>query len=171
MITVGSFEAKTKLAELLDKVEAGETVTITRHGRPVAKLVPAAPDIDERAPTGAHRRDQAQTHDLGQGRKARGHDRRADQGRETLLTGVVFDCSITLAWFLKDERTAFTDTAFNLLESADCWVPYIWRLEFPMRCFSPSARNALVESNGWRSSTAPLSFSSVRTPRRPTCAR
>jgi prevent-host-death family protein len=49
MITVGSFEAKTKLAELLDKVEAGETVTITRHGRPVAKLVPAAPDVDERA--------------------------------------------------------------------------------------------------------------------------
>lgn len=41
MITVGSFEAKTKLAELLDKVEAGETVTITRHGKAVAKLVPA----------------------------------------------------------------------------------------------------------------------------------
>ena len=41
MITVGAFEAKTKLAELLDKVEAGETVTITRHGKAVAKLVPA----------------------------------------------------------------------------------------------------------------------------------
>jgi prevent-host-death family protein len=41
MVTVGSFEAKTKLAELLDKVEAGETVTITRHGKAVAKLVPA----------------------------------------------------------------------------------------------------------------------------------
>jgi prevent-host-death family protein len=41
MITVGAFEAKTKLAELLDKVEAGETVTITRHGKEVAKLVPA----------------------------------------------------------------------------------------------------------------------------------
>lgn len=41
MITVGSFEAKTKLAELLDKVEAGETVTITRRGKAVAKLVPA----------------------------------------------------------------------------------------------------------------------------------
>lgn len=40
MSTVGSFEAKTKLAELLDKVEAGETVTITRHGKPVAQLVP-----------------------------------------------------------------------------------------------------------------------------------
>jgi prevent-host-death family protein len=40
MITVGSFEAKTKLAELLDKVEGGEVVTITRRGRVVARLVP-----------------------------------------------------------------------------------------------------------------------------------
>ena len=43
---------------------------------------------------------------------------------------VVFDCSVTLAWFLKDERTAFTDTAFELLEGAECWVPFVWRLEF-----------------------------------------
>ena len=49
MLTVGSFEAKTKLAELLDKVEAGETVMITRHGKAVAKLVPAAADEAERA--------------------------------------------------------------------------------------------------------------------------
>ena len=49
MLTVGSFEAKTKLAELLDKVEAGETVTITRHGSPVALLVPVrAADERER---------------------------------------------------------------------------------------------------------------------------
>jgi prevent-host-death family protein len=40
MTTVGSFEAKTKLAELLDKVEAGESVTITRRGVAVAQLVP-----------------------------------------------------------------------------------------------------------------------------------
>jgi prevent-host-death family protein len=46
---VGSFEAKTKLAELLDKVEAGETVTITRRGKAVAKLVPASADDSERA--------------------------------------------------------------------------------------------------------------------------
>ena len=38
-IVVGAFEAKTKLAELLDKVEAGETVTITRRGKAVAELV------------------------------------------------------------------------------------------------------------------------------------
>jgi len=41
MIIVGSFEAKTKLAELLDKVEGGEVVTITRRGKAVARLVPA----------------------------------------------------------------------------------------------------------------------------------
>lgn len=44
---------------------------------------------------------------------------------------VVFDCSVTLAWFLKDERTGFTDTSFDLLETSECWVPYLWRLEFP----------------------------------------
>ncbi|MGH8746206.1 MAG: type II toxin-antitoxin system Phd/YefM family antitoxin [Burkholderiales bacterium] len=47
MDSVGSFEAKTKLAELLDRVEAGETVTITRRGRPVAQLVPVKA-VDER---------------------------------------------------------------------------------------------------------------------------
>ena len=46
MIKVGCFEAKTKLAELLDKVEAGESVTITRYGNPVARLVPVQPDLD-----------------------------------------------------------------------------------------------------------------------------
>lgn len=46
MTTVGSFEAKTKLAELLDRVEAGETVTITRRGKTVAKLVPASDAVD-----------------------------------------------------------------------------------------------------------------------------
>jgi len=47
MSTVGSFEAKTKLAELLDKVEAGETVTITRRGKPVAQLVPVKADDEQ----------------------------------------------------------------------------------------------------------------------------
>ena len=47
-IVVGAFEAKTKLAELLDKVEAGESVTITRRGREVARLV-AVRSADEQA--------------------------------------------------------------------------------------------------------------------------
>lgn len=40
MTTVGAFEAKTHLSALLDRVENGERVTITRHGTPVAMLVP-----------------------------------------------------------------------------------------------------------------------------------
>ena len=42
MRSVGAFEAKTHLASLLDAVSAGEQITITRHGHPVARLVPAA---------------------------------------------------------------------------------------------------------------------------------
>ena len=42
MHTVGSYEAKTHLPQLLERVEHGETITITRHGKPVARLVPAS---------------------------------------------------------------------------------------------------------------------------------
>ena len=42
MITVGAFEAKTHLSSLLERVERGEEVLITRHGKVVARLVPAA---------------------------------------------------------------------------------------------------------------------------------
>jgi prevent-host-death family protein len=42
MLTVGSFVAKTHLAALLERVERGEEVLITRHGKAVARLVPAA---------------------------------------------------------------------------------------------------------------------------------
>ena len=40
--SVGAYEAKTHLPQLLDRVESGETITITRHGKAVAKLVPAS---------------------------------------------------------------------------------------------------------------------------------
>ena len=40
MASVGAFEAKTHLSELLDRVARGERITITRHGIPAAILVP-----------------------------------------------------------------------------------------------------------------------------------
>ena len=43
---IGAFDAKTKLSEILRKVEQGERFTITRNGKAVANLVPA-----ERRPT------------------------------------------------------------------------------------------------------------------------
>ncbi len=50
MESVGSFEAKTHLPQLLERVAQGEEFTITKHGKPIARLVPAAttkpkPDI------------------------------------------------------------------------------------------------------------------------------
>jgi prevent-host-death family protein len=40
MKTVGIFEAKRQLLALLDQVERGEEIVITRYGRPVGRLVP-----------------------------------------------------------------------------------------------------------------------------------
>lgn len=40
MSTVGAFDAKTHFSDLLKEVEKGGKVVITKHGRPVAKLVP-----------------------------------------------------------------------------------------------------------------------------------
>lgn len=46
MLTVGAFEAKTHLSSLLERVAAGEEVVITKHGKPVARLVGTG-DVDE----------------------------------------------------------------------------------------------------------------------------
>jgi len=39
MHTVGAYEARTRFSELLEKVQQGDIITITRHGVPVAMLV------------------------------------------------------------------------------------------------------------------------------------
>ena len=52
MATIGAYEAKTKFSELLDRVENGEMVTITRHGRPIAEIVPKRAHDPERAKEG-----------------------------------------------------------------------------------------------------------------------
>lgn len=55
METVGLFEAKTHLSELIARAERGEEVVITRHNKPVAKIVP----ISEVSPELVARRRQA----------------------------------------------------------------------------------------------------------------
>jgi prevent-host-death family protein len=46
MKEIGAFEAKTRLGQLLDWVEAGEEVVITRRGKVVARLVPPSSGFD-----------------------------------------------------------------------------------------------------------------------------
>jgi prevent-host-death family protein len=56
MRAFGAFEAKNRLGHLLDLVEQGEEVTITRHGKVVARLVPPRPTVDRSAARAAVRR-------------------------------------------------------------------------------------------------------------------
>jgi prevent-host-death family protein len=48
-VQVGAYEAKTHLPALLERVARGEQITITKHGKPIARLVPIKrPDPDRR---------------------------------------------------------------------------------------------------------------------------
>ncbi len=53
MKTVGAFEGKTHFSRLLADVEAGETIIITKNGRPVARLEPIVPDPQALTPDDA----------------------------------------------------------------------------------------------------------------------
>jgi prevent-host-death family protein len=44
---IGAFEAKNTFSELLEKVGRGAEITITKHDKPVARLVPAASTTDK----------------------------------------------------------------------------------------------------------------------------
>ena len=46
MVRVGAFEAKNTLGTLLDRVQRGEEIVITRYGKPVARLVPNSGRMD-----------------------------------------------------------------------------------------------------------------------------
>lgn len=89
MHEIGAFEAKNKLGSLLDLVERVEEVTITRHGRPVARLVSAKPGF---RPEGGARRCRADS------RHAQGHHPRGpeDQGSDRRGSDVslVLDASL-----------------------------------------------------------------------------
>ena len=67
MHKVGAFEAKNKLGQLLDQVERGEEITITRHGKEIARLVPAKSSFNREEARAAVRRirERAQQHKLG----------------------------------------------------------------------------------------------------------
>lgn len=43
----------------------------------------------------------------------------------------VLDCSVTLPWFLEDERTEFTDSLLLAARRTEYWLPSLWCLEFP----------------------------------------
>ena len=56
MLDVGAVEAKNTLGTLLDRVQGGEEVLITRHGKPVARLIPNTGAIDREQANAAAQR-------------------------------------------------------------------------------------------------------------------
>ncbi len=65
MLEIGAFEAKNTLGALLDRVESGEEVLITRHGKPIARLVPNNGGIDRSQVRAAMERIRARAATLG----------------------------------------------------------------------------------------------------------
>jgi prevent-host-death family protein len=78
METIVAFETETHLAEILDRVERGESLTITRHGKAVAHLVPA-----DRQPTRSRTEAIRELREFGNGRRLDGLKIRdlIDEGR------------------------------------------------------------------------------------------
>ena len=64
MQEIGAFEAKNTLGSLLDRVERGEEIVITRHGKPVARLVPNSDAIDREQAHSAIKRMRARAQGL-----------------------------------------------------------------------------------------------------------
>jgi prevent-host-death family protein len=64
MDEIGAFEAKNTLGALLDRVENGEEIVITRHGKPVARLVPETQRFDREKARAAMERIRARAKEL-----------------------------------------------------------------------------------------------------------
>ncbi len=64
MREIGAFEAKNTLGALLDRVQGGEEILITRQGKPVARLVPNSGGIDRAQALAAAKRIRARSSQL-----------------------------------------------------------------------------------------------------------
>ena len=154
MKTVGSYEAKTHLPRLLSQVEQGETIMITKRGKPVAVLSPArpVPQRDVKAVI-AEFRAYSQKHGL-HARIAFCPRNQGDDRGGTALSkkkgvakppkeGLVIDSSIAIAWCFPDERDTYSQSVLNVLASRQAIVPDLWHLEVANTLIVGDAVNAL----------------------------
>lgn len=70
MSEIGAFEAKNTLGTLLDRVERGEEIVITRHGKAVARLVPNDRRVDQDLARAALERIRQRAVQLGHGKSS-----------------------------------------------------------------------------------------------------
>ena len=132
MTTVTAYEAKTHLPRLIRAVERGETVIITRYGKPVAKLAPVEDhrrkniaEVMERMAALRRRLPKVSIEEI---------LARPGPGPQILMALVV-DASVALGWYFPDEITPTAEAARRHLSTTDAAVPALWWFE---------VRNALI---------------------------
>jgi len=59
---------------------------------------------------------------------------------------LVVDASLTLAWFLENERTRFSETLFDQVEHLELWAPAVWSLEVPNALLVAERRRRIERS-------------------------
>ncbi len=126
-LEIGSYEAKTKLPELLRGVQAGKRYTITLRGEPIADLIPAegAKQADAAAAVDAMRQF------MRAAPAVEGIDLKAliNEGR---ASSFVLDNSVAMCWLLADGKpadVAYAEAVLDALREQQALVPSLWALE------------------------------------------
>jgi predicted nucleic acid-binding protein len=84
----------------------------------------------------------------------------------------VLDASVTIPWFLQDERSPFTESILGVVGTEEFWVPAIWQLEFPNALLSAERKRRIdrqtrlevldfVSGLGLRVDPAPIEMRSI----------
>ena len=160
MREVGAFEAKNKLGHLLDLVEQGEEVIITRHGKEVARLVPARPTRSREQAHAALRRireraESAQAWPLRLGRVE------IVPGSRSPMS-LVLDSSATLAWIYSDETTERIRRLFDAVADDGAVVPALWRLEVA-NSLTVAVRRGRIDADFRRAALVDLALLDITT--------
>ena len=126
MTTVTAYEAKTHLPRLLRAAERGETVIITRHGKPVAQLGPVQDRRREEIAQVIERMKRARA------QRPEGLSRRnprVEARGPQVLMSVVLDSSIVGCWCFPDETSPVADAAMLEVAADEAVVPALWWFE------------------------------------------
>ena len=144
MREIQASEAKTHLPQLLDDVERGETIVITRHGRAIARLVPEA-----------HRRQEEIDRAIQSIRALRRHTGKITlaellsarhEGHKYLMPFVI-DASIAACWAFEDEDHPVAALALERIRSDEALVPSLWWFEVRNTLIVNERRGRLTEAD------------------------
>jgi prevent-host-death family protein len=137
---IGAFEAKNKLGTLLDWVERGERVLITRRGKAMARLLPVELGFDcakaRRAADGIIEARRGVTLD------GLGIKELVDEGRLCVFS----DSSVTLSGCFDDERTDASDAQLEQVVGSGAEAPSLWPLEI-LNALAIAGRRDRIDSD------------------------